>query len=82
MVKNPDLGFGMNMPDHVSESFETISQLLGLKMLKFFAADSGSGPGSFLTLDPGMENFGSGILFKHHVSEHWSNVFYTELLRL
>jgi hypothetical protein len=38
----------MNIPDHISESLETV---FGLKILKFFDADPGSG--IFLTLDPG-----------------------------
>jgi hypothetical protein len=38
----------MNIPDHISESLETI---FGLKILKFFDADPGFG--IFLTLDPG-----------------------------
>jgi hypothetical protein len=43
-------GFGMNIPDHNSESLETI---FGLKILKFFAADADPGSGIFFTLDPG-----------------------------
>jgi hypothetical protein len=51
----------MNIPDHMSESLETI---FGLKLLKFFDADLGSG--IVLTRDrfdpgSGMEKFGSGI---------------------
>jgi hypothetical protein len=48
----------MNIPDHISESLETICWV---KKHKFFDADPGSG--IFLTLDPesGMEKFGSGI---------------------
>ncbi len=46
--QDPDPGSvsGMNIPDHISESLETI---FGLRILKFFA-DPGSG--IFLTLDP------------------------------
>jgi hypothetical protein len=40
----------MNIPDHFSESLETI---FGLKILKFFDADSDPGSGIFLTLSPG-----------------------------
>jgi hypothetical protein len=36
MEKNPDSGSGMNIPDHFSESLETV---LGLKVLKFFDGD-------------------------------------------
>ncbi len=38
----------MNNPDHITESLKTI---FGVKILKFFDADLGSG----------MEKFGSGI---------------------
>jgi hypothetical protein len=38
----------MNIPDHISESLETI---LWVKILTFFDADAD--PGIFLTLDPG-----------------------------
>jgi hypothetical protein len=50
MVKyqDPDqgTGFGMNNPDHFSESIETV---FWVKLLKFFYAD------------PGWQKFGSGI---------------------
>jgi hypothetical protein len=71
-VKNPDKdsgsGYGMNIPDHISEWLETF---FGLKILKFFDAHPGSG--IFLTLDPGsgMDKIqirdkypGSATLFK------------------
>ncbi len=38
----------MKIPDHISESLETI---FGVKVLKFFDVDAD--PGIFLTLDPG-----------------------------
>ncbi len=41
-------GSGMNIPDHIFESLETI---FGLKILEFFDADAESG--IFLTRDPG-----------------------------
>jgi hypothetical protein len=41
----------MNIPDHISESFETI--FLGLKILKFFDADPDPGSDKLFTLDPG-----------------------------
>jgi hypothetical protein len=44
----------MNIPDHISESLETI--FLKLKILKFFDADPDPGSGIFLTLDPGWKN--------------------------
>jgi hypothetical protein len=72
---------GMNIPDHISESLETI---LGLRILKFFDADPYPRSAIFVTLagirdlfdpcsgirdlfDPGsgMEKFGSGIQDKH-----------------
>jgi hypothetical protein len=52
--QDPDPGPGMNIPNHFSESLETI---FWVKILKFSDADPGSG--IFLTLDPGK--FGSGI---------------------
>jgi hypothetical protein len=50
----------MNIPDHISESLETI---FGLQIFQFFNADTDTGSGIFLTLDPGagMEKFRSGI---------------------
>ncbi len=48
----------MNIPDHISESLETI---LLLKIVKFFDADADLGFGIFLTPGSGIENFGSGI---------------------
>jgi hypothetical protein len=53
MGKNQDPGSesGMNIPDHISESLDTI---IWVKILKFFDADAD--PGIFLTLD-----LGSGI---------------------
>jgi hypothetical protein len=54
-----ELGSGMNIPDHFSESLETF---FGLRIFKFFDADANPGSGIFFTLDPGfvMEKFGSG----------------------
>jgi hypothetical protein len=42
----------MNIPDHISESIETI---FGLKIVKFFDADPDAGSGIYLTLDPGWK---------------------------
>jgi hypothetical protein len=39
----------MNIPDHISESVETIFLF---KILKFFDTDPDPGSGIFLTLDP------------------------------
>jgi hypothetical protein len=40
MGKKSGSGSGMNIPDHISESLETF---FGVKILKFFDADLGSG---------------------------------------
>jgi len=40
----------MNIPDHITESLETV---FGLKIHKFFDADADPGSGNFLTMDPG-----------------------------
>jgi hypothetical protein len=49
MVKNSRSGSGMNIPDHISESLETIFLV---KILRFFDADQDPGSGIFLTLYP------------------------------
>jgi hypothetical protein len=53
----------MNIPDHISESLETIFWVMNI-VLKFFDTDPDPGSGIFLTLDPGsgMEQFGSATL--------------------
>ncbi len=53
-VKNQGPGSGMNIPNHISDSLETI---FGAKILEFFDADAD--PGIFLTLDG--KKSGSGI---------------------
>ncbi len=53
MGKKSGSGSGMNNPDHISDSFETI---FWVKILKFFDADPG-GSGIFLIRDPGWEKF-------------------------
>jgi hypothetical protein len=40
MGKKSESGSGMNNPDHIAESLETI---FGVKILKFFDTDPGSG---------------------------------------
>jgi hypothetical protein len=50
LTLDPGSGSGMNIPDHISESSETI---FWVKILKFFDADADPGSGNFLTLDPG-----------------------------
>jgi hypothetical protein len=56
----------MSIPDHISESLETIF-LGGSKILKFFDADADPESGIFLSLVPGsgMEKVGFGIRDKH-----------------
>ncbi len=65
MGKNPDLGYGINIPDHISKSLVTIFWVK--KILKFFVAGLDPGSNSFLIPDPGSgkEIFGSGIREKH-----------------
>ncbi len=46
-------GSGMNIPDHISVSLETI---FGFKILKLFDVDPNPGSGIFLTRDPGWKN--------------------------
>jgi hypothetical protein len=61
MGKDLDPGSGMNIPDHISESLETIFRI---KILKFFDADVDPEPGSGYLFDPGSGIFfdpGSGI---------------------
>jgi hypothetical protein len=48
MEKNSDPGSRINIPDHFPRAE---NQFLGLKILKFFDADPGSG--IFVMLDPG-----------------------------
>ncbi len=62
-VADPDLGSGMNNPDHIFKSLETIFLFFwGVKIRKFFDEDPGSkirDPGSKIR-DPGLRQFGSG----------------------
>jgi hypothetical protein len=50
MGKKSGSGSGINNPDHISESSETVFYV---KLLEFFDAESGSG----------MKKFGSGMEF-------------------
>jgi hypothetical protein len=63
MGKKSRSGSGMNIPDHISHSLETI---FWVKILKFFDAnaDPDRGSGNFLTLNPG-----SGINIPD--PQHW-----------
>jgi hypothetical protein len=56
--QDQDPGSGINNPDHISESLETI---FWAKILKFFYADPGSG---MKNSDPGWKKFGSGIRYE------------------
>ncbi len=60
MGKKSRSGSGMNIPNHISESLETI---FWVKNIKKFYVDTDPGSGIFLTLDPGsgMEKLGSGM---------------------
>ncbi len=49
-------GYGMNNPDHISESLEKFS---GFKILKSVDADPGGK--KFGKVSPGWEQFGSGM---------------------
>ncbi len=52
----------IRIPDHISESLETI---FCVKILKFFDADPGSGTEKIRIRYPGWKKFGSGIRDKH-----------------
>jgi hypothetical protein len=58
----------MNIPDHLSESSETVFRV---KVLNIFYADTEPGLGIFLTLDPGWKNSDpvSGINIQD--PQHW-----------
>jgi len=52
--QHPDPGSGMNNPDHFFAFF-------GVKILKFFDEDPGSGMETVRIRDPGWKKVGSGI---------------------
>jgi len=59
MGKKSGFGSGINNPDHISESLETI---FCVKILKFFDVDPGSGMEKIRTREPGWNSDpGSGI---------------------
>jgi hypothetical protein len=64
MGKKLGSGSGMNNPDHISENLETI---FGLKYLKFFDADPGSGMEKIRIRD---KHSGSAILLHTLVELH------------
>jgi hypothetical protein len=54
--QHPDPGSGMNNSDHIFKSLETIFfALLGVKILKFFDEDPGSGMDRVRIRDPGWK---------------------------
>jgi hypothetical protein len=58
MGKKSGSGSGMNNPEHISESLETIFRV---KILKLFDTDPGSGMEKNHIRYPGWKKFGSGI---------------------
>jgi hypothetical protein len=77
--QHPDPGSGMNYPDHIFKSLETIFLLFwGLKYLKFFDEDPGSGMETVRIRDPGWKKVGSGIRDKYPGSATLTNVKYNE----
>ncbi len=50
---DPGSGSGMNIPDHISGSLETIS---GVKILKFFDVDADPGSGNLFYPGSGIRN--------------------------
>jgi hypothetical protein len=62
MGKKSGSGSGVNNPDHISESLETI---FWVKIPKFFGADPGSGIETIQIWNQGWRKLGSGIKNKH-----------------
>jgi hypothetical protein len=60
-IRMLDLGFAINIPDHISKSFVIFNWV---KIPEFFAADPVPGCGSLLVLDPGWKN--SFIPYQQH----------------
>jgi hypothetical protein len=60
--QHPDPGSGMNNPDHIFKSLETIFfAFFGVKILKFFDEDPGSGMETVRIRHPERKKVGSGI---------------------
>jgi hypothetical protein len=59
--QHPDPVSGLNNPDHIFQNSETIFFGGGVKILKFFDEDPGSGMETVRIRDPGWRQFGSGI---------------------
>jgi hypothetical protein len=57
-IKIRSSGSWINIPDHISQSLETI---LWVKILKFFEADPDPGFGNLYDPGSGIAKFGSGI---------------------
>jgi hypothetical protein len=55
----------MNNPDHIFFSLAPMFLVFGVKILKFFDADPGSGMETVRIRDPGWKKVGSGIRDKH-----------------
>jgi hypothetical protein len=64
--------FGINIPDHISQSLVSVLVCYGLKIRKFFVADTDLFPGSgaFLSLDPGSGIRGGKILINIPDTQH------------
>jgi hypothetical protein len=64
--QHPDQGSGMNNPDHIFlELRNHFFAFWGVKILKFFDEDPGSGMETVRIRDPGWKKVGSGIRDKH-----------------
>jgi hypothetical protein len=75
--QHPDPGSGMNNPDHICLSLETIFLVFfWVKILKFFDADPGSGMETVRIRDAGWKKVGSGIRDKHPGSATLLKWFY------
>jgi hypothetical protein len=71
--QHPDPGSGMNNPDHIFLSLETIFLLFGVKILNLFYEDPGSGMETVRIRDPGWKKVGSN---KHPGSATLQKIFY------
>jgi hypothetical protein len=69
-------GSGMNIPDHISESLETIF-LVKNTLMYFFDADPDPGSEIFETLDPGWKNSNPGSGINIPDPTHWFFVVYS-----
>ncbi len=64
--QHPDPGSGMNNPDHIFLTLRNhFFAFFGVKILKFFDEDPGSGMETVRIRDPGWIKVGSGIRDKH-----------------